>query len=171
MHDTLIRAFPTDLEVTSGRTVCGIVTPFDTVAVVTDDGRRTYRESFARGAFTRTIAERSDKVRLFVNHDTRSNPLGRATLLREDPAGLYGEFRVSATRAGDEMLELIRDGALDAFSVGFRKVAHADRSGVVVRTEVGIREVSLATFPQYEQARILAVRNAERPALTIGVGW
>ena len=49
----------------------------------------------------------------------------------------------------------------------FRKVAHADRSGVVVRTEVGIREVSLATFPQYEQARILAVRNAERPALTI----
>ena len=135
---------------------------------VSDNGRSAYNETFERGAFARTIAERGDRVKLLTLHQARSLPLGRASLLREDGAGLYGEFRVSQTVAGDEALELVRDGALDSFSVGFTPVKHATaRNGDVTRTEVALREVSLVTFPAYEGARILAVRNADQPSLSI----
>lgn len=149
-----------DLEVRSdgtGRTVSGIVVPFDVVARVSDGGP-SYDESFRRGAFAKTIRERGDKVKLLSQHDARRNPLGRATELREDSKGLYGEFRVSRTNAGDEALELIRDGALDSFSVGFSPVNHVTENGVTVRTEVRLRETSLVTFPAYEDARIVGVR-------------
>lgn len=151
-----------DLEIradAAGRTVAGIVVPFDTVARVSDGGP-SYDESFRRGAFAKTIRERGDRVKLLSQHDARRNPLGRAVSLREDGRGLYGEFKVSRTAAGDEALELIRDGALDSFSVGFAPVKHVSENGVTVRTEVRLRETSLVTFPAYEDARIVGVRAA-----------
>jgi uncharacterized protein len=168
MTQTLHRFAPLDLEVTrsttEGRTVCGIVAPFDVVALV-NDGAGPYKEALKRGAFTKTIQERGDKVKFLAHHDKRSNPLGKATLLREDAAGLYGEFYVSKTAAGDEVLELVRDGALDAFSVGFLPIRHAKSSaGVVERTEVALREVSVVTFPAYADAVVTAVREEVRPS-------
>jgi HK97 family phage prohead protease len=142
----------------AGRTITGIVVPFDRVATVSDGGP-AYEESFRRGAFTKSIAERGDRVKLLSHHDRGRNPLGRATLLREDTAGLYGEFAVSRTTSGDEALELVRDGALDSFSVGFAPVKAVKTGKVTVRTEVHLREASLVTFPAYEDARIAAVRS------------
>lgn len=159
---TLTRSFSTDLEVrgADGRTIVGIAVPFDVPAWI--DTLHAH-EVFRMGAFARTIAERADRVKLLAQHDTRSLPLGRATLLREDPAGLYLEGRVSRTTAGDEALELIRDGALDSFSIGFSPIAENwSRSGdLVERTEVALREVSVVAFPAYEGAAITAVRSAD----------
>ena len=158
--NNISRAFAADLEVRAsgdGRTVHGIVVPFDHVARVSDGGP-SYNEAFQRGAFAKTIAERGDRVKLLSQHDARRNPLGRATALREDAAGLYGEFRVSATAAGDEALELLRDGALDSFSVGFTPIKHERRTGTVWRTEVALREASLVTFPAYDGALVGGVR-------------
>lgn len=160
---TISRAFVSDIEVRAdaeGRTVHGIVVPFDRVATVSDGGR-PYQEAFQKGAFTKAIQERGNRVKLLSQHNSRVNPLGRASLLREDAAGLYGEFTVSRTAAGDEALELVRDGALDSFSVGFVPVKHVKRDGVTWRTETGIREASLVTFPAYEDALISGVRNLD----------
>ncbi len=154
------RAFVSDIEVRAGgegRTVTGIVVPFDRTARVSDGGP-SYDEMFVQGAFKRTIQHRGDKVKLLSQHNARTNPLGRATLLREDAAGLYGEFYVSRTTAGDEALELLRDGALDSFSVGFSPIKHEKRGRTIVRTEVGLREASLVTFPAYEGALVGGVR-------------
>jgi HK97 family phage prohead protease len=155
------RAFVSDIEIRadgSGRTVHGIVVPFDRTARVSDGGP-SYMEGFRKGAFTRTIQHRGDRVKLLSQHDMRRNPLGRATMLREDASGLYGEFHVSKTAAGDEALELLRDGALDSFSVGFSPIQHVrDNEKTVWRTEVGLREASLVTFPAYEGALIGGVR-------------
>jgi HK97 family phage prohead protease len=161
MSESLSRAFAADIEVRAdgtGRTVHGIIVPFDRVARVSDGGP-SYDEMFERGAFKKTIQERGDRVKLLSQHLARTNPLGRATLLREDAAGLYGEFHVSKTNAGDEALELLRDGALDSFSVGFAPIKHVDRNRVKVRTEVGLREASLVTFPAYEGALVGGVRS------------
>ena len=157
----LTRAFAADLAVRAdrdGRTVSGIVVPFDTVARVSDGGP-AYDERFARGAFAKTIAERGDRVKLLLQHDS-SEPIGRATLLREDTAGLYGEFRVSAVPAGEQALELVRDGVIDSFSVGFTPIKHSSDGRVTVRTEVRLREASLVTFGAYDGARVLALRAA-----------
>jgi HK97 family phage prohead protease len=157
------REFVADLEVRSdGRTVVGIVVPFDRPASIA--GR--YDETFKRGAFTRTIAERGPaRVKLLRSHDTGLLPVGRATLLREDTAGLYGEFRVSSTVAGDEVLTLIRDGALDAFSVGFGPIRDAWNAtrDAVDRLEVKLYEVSVVSIPAFEGALIAGVRSADIP--------
>lgn len=156
----ITREFTPDLEVRAsgdGRTIAGIVVPFETPARVSDGGP-AYDEMFRMGAFAKTIAERGDRVKLLSQHMAGRNPLGRATMLREDVAGLYGEFKVSKTRDGDDALELVRDGALDSFSVGFAPVKHVKEGKTVVRTEVALREASLVTFPAYADARISAVR-------------
>lgn len=163
----LSRAFAGDLSIRSdGRTIAGLCAPFDTPAKVSDDGRRSYVEVFQRGAFAKTIAG-GGTVKLLVSHNSRALPIGRATSLREDARGLVGEFRVSKTTAGDEALELIKDGAVDAFSVGFSPVSHANRDGAVHRTEVRLREVSVVSFPAYETALIEAVRSADHPSLSL----
>lgn len=163
MSESLSRAFVSDIEVRSdggGRTIHGIVVPFGQVATVSDGGP-VYREMFAPGSFARTIQHRGTRVPLLSHHNSRTNPLGKATLLREDAAGLYGEFNVSRTAAGDEALELVKDGTLTSFSVGFRSIQKRMDGDVTVRTEVGLRETSLVTFPAYEGAMVGGVRLAD----------
>ena len=153
---------PVELEIRGdGRTVAGIAVPFDTPAEIRD-GPGSFVEVFRKGAFEKTIAERGDRVKALAQHDSRSLPLGRVTKLREDSAGLYAELRMSKTRDADEVLELVKDGALDSFSFGFNPVRDrwSPDGSHVERLEVGLREVSLVAFPAYESARVLAVRSA-----------
>ena len=155
----------TDLEIRGGdgRTVYGLAVPFDTPTNIRD-AQGTYTEVFREGAFRQTINVGAERVKFLVNHDRVGRlPLGRALSLREDPAGLVGEFRVSQTRDGDEVLELIRDGVLDAFSIGFapqRDKWNVDRS-FVERTQVHLSEVSTVSFPAYSGATIAGVRSAD----------
>lgn len=167
----LHRTHEADLEVRSdGRTVHGIAVPFGEPTPIRD---RTgeYLEVFAPGAFTKTIAERGHKVKALAQHNRAALPLGRATVLREDGAGLYVELSLSRTREADEVLALVRDGALDAFSIGFAPVQDKERRDpaqgrIVTRTEVALHEVSVVAFPAYEGAAIAGVRAAEPFALT-----
>lgn len=169
MSDILRRDYSgLDLSVRGdGRTVYGLAVPFDRpqrVADVTRSGVVQYDEVFRMGSFSRTIAERGERVKFLLNHDKNTLPLGRALSLREDPAGLIGEFRVSATRAGDEALELIRDGALDGLSAGFKPDSHVGdphSGGLVERTSVVLLEVSAVAFPAYDDALIGGVRAAD----------
>ncbi|ORM00691.1 HK97 family phage prohead protease [Prescottella equi] len=158
----LTRATPVDLEIRGEdrRTVVGICCPFDSPTEIREMGR-TFTETVVRGAFERTIAERGDKVKFLAHHDRVSMPLGRAILLREDAAGLYGEFKVSKTQAGDEALELIRDGALDSLSIGFKVIRDTWTRSRSERTlnEVALKEVSAVNFPAYADAAILGVRQ------------
>lgn len=171
MTNVLQRTNAADLEIRSdGRTIAGIAMPFGQAAQNVEGARR-YVETFVRGAFARAISERgAERVKLLVQHDHTSLPIGRATLLREDAAGLYGEFRVSETQLGDEVLALVRDGALDALSVGFRPVLAGDRWNAdrtrVERTEVKLPEVSVVPFPAYDGARIIGVRSDGSPLIS-----
>lgn len=163
MSDALIERALThaDLEIRAGgdgRTVYGLAVPFDREATV-NDGYGPYQEVFRRGAFAKTIQEGAKRVKFLGNHDRRKFPLGTATMLREDTAGLVGEFRVSNTQDGNDALELVRDGALDSFSVGFAPVK--DRKAgknLLERLEVKLSEVSLVAFPAYAGAVVAGVR-------------
>ena len=168
-RNSYTRALSSDLEIRSsgdGRTVVGLVVPYDSPTTILDyDGE--YEETFKRGSFARSIAERGDRIKFLSQHQRTSNPLGRAVLLKETAAGLYGEFRVSATQAGDEALELIRDGALDSFSVGFTPIREQWNRNKTERVhyESKLNEVSVVSFPAYEAAHIAGVRAAQLPQL------
>jgi HK97 family phage prohead protease len=158
----LSRAFTSDLEVRAdgdGRTIQGIVVPYGQTARVSDGGP-AYEERFQRGAFAQYLHRNPiDKkaVRLLSQHDS-NKPLGRAIEMAETEDGLYGAFRVSDTAYGRDQLELVRDGVLGAFSVGFVPMQAKRVGKTTVRTEVALREVSLVTFPAYEGAIVTGVR-------------
>lgn len=160
----LVRDFQADLEVRGGdgRTVVGLCAPFSTPAEISDISGR-YTEDIAPTAFDRTLAERGpERVKFLCQHDRTGLPLGRAVVLEPRPEGLWGEFRVSATPAGDHALELIRDRALDSLSIGFQPIRdkwNATRTAVT-RLEVRLAEVSACWAPAYETAAIAGVRSA-----------
>lgn len=168
MSSILSREYVADLEIRSdgtGRTVHGILVPYGQVARVSDGGA-PYDEEFAPGAFTRDIQVRNGHfggVKLLYQHD-RTEPIGRAIDLREDAAGLYGSFAISRTGRGDEALELLRDGVLDSFSIGFTPQEEKSRGMVTVRTRTALREGSLVTFPAYTGAAVAGVRSLEDEA-------
>lgn len=166
----LIRDFVADIEIRSdgtGRTVHGILVPYNTPARVSDGGP-AYEEMFAPGAFARDIEARNGDYRgvKFLYQHQHDEPIGRAVELRDDASGLFGAFRVAKTSKGDEVLELLREGVLDSFSIGFRPIdpAPGDPLNInepVVRVKAGLRETSVVTFPAYAGALIAGVRAIE----------
>lgn len=153
------RAYETDLQIRKdgdGRTISGIVVPYDVEQRI----HHSLVEVFRRGAFQRVIPN-AHRVKLLVSHDAQALPIGRATLLREESSGLYGEFRISKGSRSDDILELVRDGALSEFSIGFQPIKDNRRpDGVVERIAAHLAEVSLVTFGAYGQhAQVAAVRT------------
>ena len=179
MTDLQIVRFAPDIEIQrggDGRTVHGILVPWNTPTRVFDQygptGRLApYDEAVDRGAFPDAV-QNPLRVKFLGHHNKQVNPLGRGALIRDDAAGQYGEFYVSKTAAGDDALELVRDGALDSFSVGFVPIDSVERDGVYVRTRGRLTEVSLVTFPAYDGALVGGVRSQELPPedLTPGAG-
>jgi HK97 family phage prohead protease len=141
-----------------GRTVFGLVVPYNQTADVRD-GFSRYRERFAAGSFRRSIAERGNKIRLFVGHDTKKLAIGKPVELFEQADGVHAAFEISDTVAGNDALESVRNGFADSFSIGFRPLRHRMDGDVLVRTECAIREVSLVGLPNYEGATIAGVRS------------
>lgn len=144
-----------------GRTVVGIAVPYDVEQRVSP----TVVEVFRKGVF-RDVTRAANRVKLLFQHRSDS-PIGRATMLEERDDGLYGEFRISKTEAGDEALELIRDGVLTNLSVGFQPLKDEKRNGIINRIKAHLAEVSLVTFGAYgDAANIVAVRSElEKPNL------
>lgn len=156
------RNYELDLEVRAGedgRTVCGIVVPYNFEQRINSQ----LTEVFRPGAFA-AVTRAAHRVKLLVSHDSNALPIGRATKLEETPAGLYGEFKVSKTDRGDQILELVRDQALTEFSIGFAPLKDRKMTtGVVERIKAHLAEVSLVTFGAYgENAVVSAVRELEQ---------
>ncbi len=167
-----VRTFSLDLETRDdgdGRTLVGLAVPYDTEAKI-----GSYTETFKRGSFADADPA---KVPLLAVHDHETLPIGRAMSFMDTDKGLTTELRVSRTKAGDDVLELIKDGALSGISVGF--VPIEDRwdslKTRVQRIKAKLVELSLTAFPAYADAQIVAVREEEfvreeplvRPRLTI----
>jgi HK97 family phage prohead protease len=158
----IIRATFTGLELrvpdVSERIVEGIVVPWNEVTFLTADPRG---ERFRSGSLTRTIKERGDRVKLFRNHD-HDQAVGRAVQWKAThEGGCWAQFRIAATVAGDEVLAEVREGMLDAFSVGFlpkRETRGADGAREII--EAQLHEVSLCPIGAYDGARVLAMRSS-----------
>lgn len=162
--DVIYRAFTPDLEVRSGgngRTIVGIAVPYGRPQWINP----ALTEQFRRGAFNGQLRA-AHRIPFAREHLPLGGTLiGRTTMLRDDAAGLYGEWRISKTPAGDETLELVRDGVLSQLSIGFRERTNAPLPGrVVERVTAELREVAVVMEGAYgEHALVAAVRAAGLP--------
>lgn len=119
------------------------------------------RDIVERGAFAASLDRRGAAgVRMLFQHDP-SAPIGTWTEIREDARGLFvrGRLALEAPRAR-EVHTLMKEGALDGLSIGFRAVrARVDaKSGIRRILEADLWEISVVTFPMLPDARIGAVK-------------
>lgn len=149
----------------SERVIEGIVVPFGVASVVADrDAQgvvgRPYREMIARGA-----TEGLDPSRVKLESTVHGGMLvGRGIDAKALDEGLFMALRVAKTPAGDELLELAREGVLTDMSVVFRPISERRTSeGVVERTAIDIRRVAVLERGAYQGAQVTAVRADPDP--------
>ncbi|MFZ1812912.1 MAG: HK97 family phage prohead protease [Rhizobiaceae bacterium] len=124
-----------------------------------------------KGAFERSLARRgAANVRMLFQHDP-DRPVGVWTTIREDEKGLLVQGQIAVgSEHGREVLELMKAGAIDGLSIGFRTIrARTDRaSGVRRIIEADLWEISIVTFPMLPEARIAEIKrgSAARPLPT-----
>jgi hypothetical protein len=119
------------------------------------------RDVVAPGAFRDSIARRgAHGVKMLYQHDP-AEPIGVWDTMREDAKGLFvrGRLMTEVARAR-EVLALMRAGALDGLSIGFKAIsARRDaRAGLRRLLKVDLWEISIVTFPMLPGARVSAVK-------------
>jgi phage head maturation protease len=122
-------------------------------------------ERFRRGAF-RGVDPSTVTLEAIGAHAAEPGVrlAGRGISLEERDDGAYMTLRASRTRAGDELLELARDGVYRGASVVFAEVPGGSvrgRDGVTERTRVDLRRVGIVERGAYPTAEVLAVRSQE----------
>jgi HK97 family phage prohead protease len=152
-----------------GLTLEGYGAVFDSPTRI-DSWEGTFDEVIARGAFAKTLRERTPVIQFDHGHHplVGSIPIGSAEVLREDEHGLYVRARLHDNWLTQPVRDAIASGAIDGMSFRFSVVKEAvDESGdTPLRTvqEVKLYEVGPVVFPAYE-ATSVGVRSREIAAL------
>lgn len=126
-------------------------------------------ESIAPGAFTNALSEDSD-VRALTNHDTTlvlGRTKARTLSLREDDKGLWGSIEINPKdRDAVNTYERVKRGDVDQCSFGFDIVSevteHREDGSIHWEIQdVRLYEVSVCTFPAYDQTSVAARCSAK----------
>lgn len=154
------------------------LTPFDAADVGPQGIFEGYASLFNRedlgrdivlpGAFRRSLGERGPSgIRMLYQHDP-AVPLGAWLRVYEDARGLFvrGKLALGSATARD-VQALLRAGAIDGLSIGFRAVKgdRDRRTGIRKLVEIDLWEISIVTFPMLPGARVEASKGlAGQPA-------
>lgn len=119
------------------------------------------------GAFAQSIGRKGAKaVKLLYQHK-QDEPIGVFDEIIEDQKGLKVKGRLAmGTQRGREVYELMKMGAIDGLSIGYRVddkgYDYDKRRRRRMLKSVDLMEISAVTFPMNPKARIQAVKGAER---------
>ncbi len=124
-----------------------------------------HREDMSRdvvmpGAFAQSLRERGAAgIKMLFQHDA-NQPIGVWSTLSEDARGLYATGRLMPEVAkAREVHALMRAGALDGLSIGFRMLkGRRDRSTGVRLEKIDLWEISVVTFPLLPEARVACLK-------------
>ena len=172
------RAFPLlDIEIEragDGRTVTAYAATFGDAYEVADVHGHYY-ETINPTAFNRTLARGLGNVAVLYNHgrilgtttpsERFSVPLGVPLEVTADRRGLLTRTRYSKTPLGDEVLELIRDGAITSQSFrgpifgSAEPTIHRSGLNLIERTELGLLDYGPSPWTVNQGAAIMAVRS------------
>lgn len=117
-----------------------------------------------RGAFKRSLATRQPAdIKMLYQHDPNM-PIGVWLTIEEDRQGLRVKGRIaSKLPRAQEVLELIRCGAIDGLSIGFKTIrARKDPIEKCRKIlEADLWEISIVTFPMQQGAKVDDVPNGK----------
>jgi len=119
------------------------------------------------GAFSKSLRKiKPNQVKLLWQHK-QDQPIGVFESIKEDGDGLAVKGRLAlGTQQGREAFELMKMGALDGLSIGYKadpnKQSYDERRRRRMLKEVDLMEISLVTFPMNPKARVTAVKACDR---------
>ncbi len=154
MDNLITRSFEIRATDTEKREVSGVAVPFNE----TIDIGGGWSERFEKGSVNLDA-----DVKLFRDH---KDIIGRVTEMEESEEGLVIRAKISETVLGNETLNLVKDGAIRSFSVGFIPLIDEKKEKTIVRKKVDLKEVSLVAFPAYDNASITEVREVKEEIMT-----
>ncbi len=125
-----------------GRTLEGYAAVFGASTEINSwEGK--FKESIARGAFKKTLAERTPVLQFDHGHDSRfgSLPIGSFESIKEDKHGLRVQARLFDH--ADPIREAIKEKAVTGMSFRFQVVRDqwTDREGVVIKDRAELSEL------------------------------
>ena len=128
----------------------------------------------SKGAFAKSLSEcKPSNIRMLYQHDP-NQVIGTWSKIFEDVKGLYVEGKLTqGVGRAEEVLRLLREGALDGLSIGFQtKRAEKDpKTGVRHILEADLWEISIVTFPMLPSARIESIKQVDLPTTRTFERW
>jgi HK97 family phage prohead protease len=139
-------------------TPAGIFEGYASLFGVVDSGG----DEVVPGAFAASLVKRgASGVKMLWQHRA-AEPIGQWTDIAEDARGLHvtGRLNLAVSRAR-EVLALMRAGAVDGLSIGFKAGRSTTDRTTGIRRLYGVDlwEISVVTFPMLPQARITGVKD------------
>lgn len=142
-----------EVDVTS-RTITGMIVPWETPG-------HTSAGVVSIQANAIEIPKDITRVKLLsshsVEHGIQPEPIGVPLRIWSEESGLWAEFKIANTRAGDEALTLASEGVKDALSIELR--ASRISGNKVIAGQ--LKAVAHVAMPAYETARITNVTASE----------
>ena len=134
------------------RTISGIAVPYGVDAVVMG-GQRVRIEQGA-------LPTDGPAPRLLEDHDT-GRIVGKVTAREDTPEGMLFEAQIAKTTAGDDLVELLKMGALDSVSVGIEATDYEMDGRTMVVKAADWEELSVVYKPAFSGAQITKIAAAE----------
>lgn len=123
-----------------------------------------------KGCFAKSIQERGPesssyrKIAFLWQHDIK-NPVGRLVVLKEDDYGLYFEAIIDKIPEGDRLLEQLKSGTINQFSIGFQyvwdKIEYDSETDAFIVKEVNLYEGSAVTIAANELTRFTGMKSEQ----------
>lgn len=119
----------------------------------------SYRDVVEKGAFTRTINNNKNRIKILWQHDTWQ-PIGKPIDIYEDEKGLFLKGKISATEKGKEAYILMKDKVINEMSIGYNTVKYEYDKEKDIRylKEIKLYEVSLVSYAANDKARVSNVK-------------
>lgn len=126
--------------------------------------RDFYNEVVEPGAFVESLVrhKREGSKPLLLWQHNPDEPIGVWDDLAEDKKGLWGKGRLlTGVQRADEALIMLKGGAIQGLSIGYREVEAEPAEGTGPRRlkKLDLLEASLVSFPANRRARVEAVKN------------
>lgn len=129
------------------------------------DVKDSYGDVVKKGAFISSLNDWQAKGKMppiLWQHD-RGQVIGVWTKLYEDDHGLFGEGKllIDDVAKAKEAYALIKNGAIDGLSIGYRtqKWAWNDDDNVLELLEIDLKEISIVTFPANTDSTVSQVKH------------
>lgn len=117
-----------------------------------------------KGAFAQSIGRKGARAVKMLYQHRADEPIGVFDEITEDDRGLKVKGRLAmGTQRGREVYELMKMGAIDGLSIGYRVDAkgydYDDKRKRRYLKSVDLMEISAVTFPMNPKARVSAVKT------------